>query len=187
MKTTGVLPEAFAASISRFSRSEIDTIGELLSVAVISMDPTFGRQGSPSDWSSPESNRAPRSTDAVRLGADNGCHRSGTGRSHGVGRPGCRRSGPSGVGLPDRHIGIRRSAAFDRDLEVVVLVLDQLHRGVESADAHDAIPVANVTVVEHQVARGCVVADITDVWVGSCWCAVRRQPPRKCRNLLDVV
>jgi hypothetical protein len=26
MKTTGVLPEAFAASISRFSRSEIDVM-----------------------------------------------------------------------------------------------------------------------------------------------------------------
>jgi hypothetical protein len=30
MKTTGVLPEALAASISRFSRSEIDAIPELL-------------------------------------------------------------------------------------------------------------------------------------------------------------
>src|SRR5215203_5568791 len=102
-------------------------------------------------------------------------------------RPACRRPGRSGVGLPDRYLGIGRSAVFDRDLEVVVLMLNQLHRGVESADAHDAIPVADITVVEHQVARGCVVADITDVWVGSCWCAVRRQPPRKCRNLLDVV
>jgi len=30
-------------------------------------------------------------------------------------------------------------AAFDLDLEVVSLVFDQLHRGVESADANDAI------------------------------------------------
>ena len=66
-------------------------------------------------------------------------------------------------------------------------MLDQLHRDVESADANDAIPVADVAIVEDQVARGCVVADIADVWVGSCWCAVGRQPPRKCRNLLDVV
>ena len=66
-------------------------------------------------------------------------------------------------------------------------MLDQLHRGVESADANDAIPVADVAVVEHQVGRGCVVADIADVWVGSCWYAVHRQPPRKCRNLLDLV
>src|SRR5215207_10335676 len=80
-----------------------------------------------------------------------------------------------------------RSATFDGDLEVAVLVLDQLHRGIEAADANDAIPVADVTVVEHEVARGCVVADIADVWVGSCWYAVRRQPPRKCRNLLDLV
>jgi hypothetical protein len=36
MKTTGVLPEALAASISRFSRSEIDAIPELPSVAVVS-------------------------------------------------------------------------------------------------------------------------------------------------------
>jgi|RhiMetdeSRZDD1v2_1073273.scaffolds.fasta_scaffold3619353_1 hypothetical protein len=60
-------------------------------------------------------------------------------------------------------------AAFDLDLEVVGLVFDQLHRGVESADANDAIPIADVAVVEHQVARGCVVADIADIRVGSCW------------------
>jgi hypothetical protein len=34
MKTTGVVPEAFAASISLLSRSEIDAIRNLLSVAV---------------------------------------------------------------------------------------------------------------------------------------------------------
>jgi len=54
-------------------------------------------------------------------------------------------------------------------------VLDQLHRGVESAEADDAIPVADVAVVEDQVARRRVVADIADVWVGSCWYAVRRR------------
>jgi hypothetical protein len=39
MKTTGVLPEALAASISRFSRSEIDAIPEA----------PFGRGGKPGD------------------------------------------------------------------------------------------------------------------------------------------
>src|SRR5829696_4633386 len=69
MKTTGVLPEVFAASISWFSRSEIDTIGELLSVAVISIDPTLGRQGSPSEWSRPELNPAPRHERSASVGA----------------------------------------------------------------------------------------------------------------------
>jgi hypothetical protein len=44
-------------------------------------------------------------------------------------------------GFSDRHGRFGPSAAFDRDREVVVLVLDQLHRGVESSDANDAIPV----------------------------------------------
>jgi hypothetical protein len=34
MKTTGVVPEAFAASISLLSRSEMDAMPNLLSVAV---------------------------------------------------------------------------------------------------------------------------------------------------------
>src|SRR5215203_515511 len=141
MKTTGVLPEAFAASISRFSRSEIDTIGELLSVAVISIDPTFGRQGSPSDWSRQELNPG-SSVNGMRF--DSAQTTAVTAAALLVptvsDRPACRRPGRSGVGLPDRHLGIGRSAVFDRDLEVVVLMLNQLHRGVESADAHDEPP-----------------------------------------------
>src|SRR5215203_7019570 len=101
------------ASISRFSRSEIDTIGELLSVAVISIDPTFGRQGSPSDWSRPELNpRLLGQRDAVRLGADNGCHRSGTACSHGV--------GPAGLPAPRAVRGrLARSSPRHRAISCV--------------------------------------------------------------------
>src|SRR4029453_6890609 len=84
--------------------------------------------------------------------------------------------GGPGRGLSDSPLPIS-SAAFDRDLEVVDLVFDQLHRGVESADADDAVPVADLAVIEHQVARGSVVADIADVWVSPCWYAAHRQPP----------
>jgi hypothetical protein len=39
MKTTGVLPDALAASISRFSRSEIDAIADL-SIGRVKVNPT---------------------------------------------------------------------------------------------------------------------------------------------------
>src|SRR5215213_3473669 len=79
------------------------------------------------------------------------------------------------------------SAAFDGDLEVVGLLLDQFHRGVESSDTHDAVPVADITVIEHQVARGCVVANVADVWIVACRYAFHRQRPGKLRDLLDLV
>ena len=49
------------------------------------------------------------------------------------------------------------------DLEAVGPLSDQFHRGVEPSDTDDSIPVAEVAVVEHQVAGGCVVADVADV------------------------
>src|SRR5829696_10257778 len=79
------------------------------------------------------------------------------------------------------------SAAFDGHLEVVGLLLDQLHRGVESSDTDDAVPVADIAVIEDQVARGGVVANVADVWVGSCRYAFHRQRPGKLRDLLDLV
>src|SRR5829696_6128529 len=95
MKTTGVLPEVFAASISWFSRSEIDTIGELLSVAVISIDPTFGRQGSPSEWSRPELNPAPRHERSASVGA--GVEIRASKRGSAPTGCGCTRRAPWGV------------------------------------------------------------------------------------------
>jgi hypothetical protein len=54
----------------------------------------------------------------------------------------------SRVEVSDRHSDLGRSGAFDRDLEVVLLVFDQLHDGLESADLNDAIPIAKVAIVE---------------------------------------
>jgi hypothetical protein len=42
MKTTGVLPEAFAASISRFSRSEIDAMPNSSRSVISIPDPVHG-------------------------------------------------------------------------------------------------------------------------------------------------
>ena len=48
-------------------------------------------------------------------------------------------------------------------LEAVGPLSDQFQRGVEPSDTDDAVPEADVAVVEHQVAGGCVVADVADV------------------------
>ena len=42
--------------------------------------------------------------------------------------------------------------AFDCDAEVVALALDRVHLAVEFADPHDAVPEADVAVVEDEVA-----------------------------------
>jgi hypothetical protein len=77
--------------------------------------------------------------------------------------------------------------AFDCHAEVVVLLFDQLHRVVELSDSDDAIPVADVAVIEHQIARRLVVADIADVRVVSFWHALHGQRPGKFRDLLNLV
>ena len=58
--------------------------------------------------------------------------------------------------------------------EVSDLVLDELHGGVELADADDAAEVADFAVVEDQVARGCVVAEVANVGVGPWWRSLQR-------------
>jgi hypothetical protein len=47
----------------------------------------------------------------------------------------------------------------------------------EPADADDAVPVADVAVVEDKVVRGGVVADVIDVGVITRWNPVRGEGP----------
>ena len=77
--------------------------------------------------------------------------------------------------------------AFDCHAEVVVLLFDQLHRVVEPSDSDDAIPVTDLALVEHHIARRLVVADIADVGVISFWHALGGQRPGKFRDLLNLI
>src|SRR5215216_3974962 len=52
--------------------------------------------------------------------------------------------------------------ALDCDAEVVALALDRVHLAVEFADPHDAVPEADVAVVEDEVAVWGPVADVSD-------------------------
>ena len=57
----------------------------------------------------------------------------------------------------------------------------------EPAEANDAVEVADVAVVEDEVAGGGVVADVVDVGVGTRGSAVQGEWPGQLRDLLDVV
>jgi hypothetical protein len=64
MKTTGVLPEALVASISRFSRSETDAMPSSPRSGESHPDPIgviLVGKGSPDEWTRAVSNRRPRS------------------------------------------------------------------------------------------------------------------------------
>src|SRR3954471_2726357 len=62
----------------------------------------------------------------------------------------------------------RRSGAFEGDAQAVGLVAYVRHLAVVvAADADDAVPVADVAVVEHQVLGWGVVADVRDVGVST--------------------
>jgi hypothetical protein len=56
------------------------------------------------------------------------------------------------------------SRSLDRHFESVGLSLDELHvLVIEGANSHNPVPVADVAVVEDEVAGGGVVADVVDV------------------------
>jgi hypothetical protein len=70
------------------------------------------------------------------------------------------------------------SGSLDGDLGIVWLLLDQVDvLAAELADADDAVPVADVAVVEDKVVRGGVVADVIDVGVITRWNPVRGEGP----------
>ena len=56
---------------------------------------------------------------------------------------------------------------LDRHGEVAGLRFDGTDVGVEMPDPDDAVPVADVAVVEDEVVRRRVVADVADIWVWS--------------------
>ena len=76
---------------------------------------------------------------------------------------------------------------FDRRGELAGLALDGVHAPVELIEPHDAREVPDVPVVEHQVTRRRVVADVAWSGVVAGWHAVDRQLPGQSGDLLDVV
>jgi hypothetical protein len=81
-----------------------------------------------------------------------------------------------------------RSSSFDPDLGAVLLLLYQLDVAVvDAADADDAVPVADVAVVEDEASGGRVVANVVDVGVGAGGDAVRGEGSGQLGDLLDLV
>src|SRR4029453_11113957 len=78
------------------------------------------------------------------------------------------------------------SASINRQFEPVWLALDDTHvLGVESTDPNDPVPVTDIAVVENQIARGSVIADVVDLGVVAGGNPVHGQRPGEVGNLLD--
>src|SRR5687767_143650 len=79
-------------------------------------------------------------------------------------------------------------SSINRQFEPIWLALDEAHvLGVESTDPYDPVPITDIAVVENQITRGGVVADVVDLGVVAGRNPVHGQRPGQFGDLLDAV
>ncbi len=76
---------------------------------------------------------------------------------------------------------------FDPRGEIASLAHDHIHATVKLADPHDTGEVANVVVLEDQVARWVVVADVARGRIITCRYAIHGQLPGELRDRLHAI